>query len=108
MADSFIDRIMGSSGQAQNERLMQLAQSPNAIANYANLQLFNNISNAGSSAIHRAITGEKKVNVQPLHDRVVVRPLEEAETMRGGLYIPDTAKEKPRRGTRGINSTDWR
>jgi chaperonin GroES len=41
---------------------------------------------------------KKKVNVQPLHDRVVVRPLEEAETMRGGLYIPDTAKEKPQQG----------
>jgi len=36
--------------------------------------------------------------VAPLADRVVVRPLEEAETMRGGLYIPDTAKEKPQQG----------
>lgn len=40
-----------------------------------------------------------KVSIQPLGDRVVVRPLEEAETMRGGLYIPDTAKEKPQQGT---------
>ena len=38
------------------------------------------------------------VNVQPLADRVVVSPLEEAEEMRGGLYIPDTAKEKPQSG----------
>ena len=36
--------------------------------------------------------------IQPLHDRVVVKPLEEAEQMRGGLYIPDTAKEKPQQG----------
>ena len=36
--------------------------------------------------------------IQPLRDRVVVRPLEEAEQMRGGLYIPDTAKEKPQQG----------
>ncbi len=36
--------------------------------------------------------------IQPLSDRVVVRPLEEAEEMRGGLYIPDTAKEKPQQG----------
>ena len=36
--------------------------------------------------------------IQPLHDRVVVRPLEEGEQMRGGLYIPDTAKEKPMQG----------
>jgi chaperonin GroES len=40
--------------------------------------------------------GEKKI--QPLSDRVVVKPLEESEQMRGGLYIPDTAKEKPSQG----------
>jgi chaperonin GroES len=39
-----------------------------------------------------------KVKIQPLADRVVVRPLEESESMRGGLYIPDTAKEKPQQG----------
>ncbi len=39
-----------------------------------------------------------KVKVQPLGDRVVIRPLEETEQMRGGLYIPDTAKEKPQQG----------
>jgi chaperonin GroES len=38
------------------------------------------------------------VKVSPLADRVVVKPLEEAEQMRGGLYIPDTAKEKPQQG----------
>ena len=38
------------------------------------------------------------VNVKPLADRVVVKPLDEAEQMRGGLYIPDTAKEKPSQG----------
>jgi chaperonin GroES len=36
--------------------------------------------------------------VGPLADRVVVRALEEAEQMRGGLFIPDTAKEKPQQG----------
>jgi len=36
--------------------------------------------------------------VKPLADRVVVKPLEETEQMRGGLYIPDTAKEKPQEG----------
>jgi chaperonin GroES len=39
-----------------------------------------------------------KVKVHPLADRVAIRPLEETETMRGGLYIPDTAKEKPQQG----------
>ncbi len=38
------------------------------------------------------------VKVNPLADRVVVKPLEESEQMRGGLYIPDTAKEKPQQG----------
>jgi chaperonin GroES len=37
--------------------------------------------------------------IKPLADRVVVTPLEEDEQMRGGLYIPDTAKEKPQQGT---------
>jgi chaperonin GroES len=36
--------------------------------------------------------------VAPLADRVVIRALEDAEQMRGGLYIPDTAKEKPQQG----------
>jgi chaperonin GroES len=36
--------------------------------------------------------------IQPLADRIVVRALEETEQMRGGLYIPDTAKEKPQQG----------
>jgi chaperonin GroES len=36
--------------------------------------------------------------IQPLADRVVVQALEETEQMRGGLYIPDTAKEKPQQG----------
>ena len=39
------------------------------------------------------------VNIKPLADRVVIEPSEEAEEMRGGLYIPDTAKEKPQQGT---------
>lgn len=39
------------------------------------------------------------VKIKPLADRVVVEPLEETEEMRGGLYIPDTAKEKPMQGT---------
>jgi len=34
----------------------------------------------------------------PLHDRILVRRLEEGETIRGGIIIPDTAKEKPQEG----------
>ena len=43
----------------------------------------------------KSATGAK---VSPLADRVVVKALEESEQMRGGLYIPDTAKEKPQQG----------
>ena len=39
------------------------------------------------------------VKLQPLGDRVVVQPAEREETTKSGIVIPDTAKEKPQRGT---------
>jgi chaperonin GroES len=39
------------------------------------------------------------VNVKPLADRVLVKPAEAEETTKSGLIIPDTAKEKPQKGT---------
>jgi len=38
------------------------------------------------------------MQLRPLHDRVVVKRVEEEDTTRGGIIIPDTAKEKPKRG----------
>ncbi len=38
------------------------------------------------------------MEIRPLHDRVVVKRIDEGETMQGGLYIPDSAKEKPQQG----------
>jgi len=38
------------------------------------------------------------INVRPLGDRVLVQPIEEQETKKGGIIIPDTAKEKPQEG----------
>jgi chaperonin GroES len=38
------------------------------------------------------------LKVRPLHDRLLVRRIEEKETVRGGIIIPDTAKEKPQEG----------
>ena len=38
------------------------------------------------------------LNVRPLHDRILVRRMAEEEKTAGGLFIPDTAKEKPQRG----------
>ncbi len=38
------------------------------------------------------------MKIRPLYDRVVVKRIEQEEQMQGGLYIPDTAKEKPQEG----------
>ncbi len=38
------------------------------------------------------------MNVRPLHDRVLVKRVEEKEVVKGGIIIPDTAKEKPMEG----------
>jgi chaperonin GroES len=38
------------------------------------------------------------MNVRPLHDRIIVKRIEETEQMVGGIIIPDTAKEKPQQG----------
>ena len=37
-------------------------------------------------------------NIKPLHDRVIVKRIDEGEQVRGGIIIPDTAKEKPQEG----------
>jgi len=39
------------------------------------------------------------MGLRPLHDRVVIKRLEEGETRRGGIIIPDNAKEKPQQGS---------
>jgi chaperonin GroES len=39
-----------------------------------------------------------KMNLHPLHDRILVKRIEEEEARRGGIIIPDTAKEKPQEG----------
>lgn len=41
---------------------------------------------------------KNEIGVRPLHDRILVRRMAEEEKTAGGLFIPDTAKEKPQRG----------
>jgi len=41
---------------------------------------------------------EKSMKIRPLHDRVIVKRVEEEQVSRGGIIIPDTAKEKPIKG----------
>src|SRR2546421_6983147 len=53
-----------------------------------------------------ATASKSKLKVYPLADRVAIRPIEETEQMKGGLYIPDTAKEKDRKSTRLNSSHD--
>jgi chaperonin GroES len=40
----------------------------------------------------------RRMNIKPLRDRVLVQPIEEQEVKKGGIIIPDTAKEKPQEG----------
>src|SRR5437667_12903383 len=46
------------------------------------------------------------VNIKPLGDRVLVQPIEEQEGKKGGIIIPDTAKEKPQEGKVDALGTD--
>ena len=39
-----------------------------------------------------------KVKLEPLGERVIVRPIEQEQTTKGGIFLPDTAKEKPQEG----------
>jgi chaperonin GroES len=45
------------------------------------------------------LTTETKVTIKPLGDRVVIRPAQREEVTASGVILPDTAKEKPQRGT---------
>src|SRR6266436_969951 len=56
---------------------------------------------AGLDSKHKQNNQKKKtmaMNLKPLGDRVLVEPVEEKETKKGGIIIPDTAKEKPTEG----------
>jgi chaperonin GroES len=50
-----------------------------------------------AGSIYEVAAGDL-MTLRPLHDRIVVRRIEEGEAMRGGLFIPDSAKEKPSEG----------
>jgi chaperonin GroES len=49
-------------------------------------------------ALHLAQSNEELMKFRPLHDRVVVRRLDGDDKTKGGIIIPDTAKEKPQEG----------
>lgn len=44
------------------------------------------------------MTTKAKIQVRPLGDRVIIKPLPQEEKTKGGIYLPDTAKEKPQQG----------
>jgi chaperonin GroES len=50
------------------------------------------------SSLSRKGSKNSKMKIRPLYDRVVVKRVEEQQAMQGGLYIPDSAKEKPQEG----------
>jgi chaperonin GroES len=51
-----------------------------------------------SSIVSRRDKAMSKTSFTPLHDRILVRRVEEGESIRGGIIIPDSAKEKPQQG----------
>jgi chaperonin GroES len=64
-----------------------------------------NTGNAVSPSERKLLVEQKRrlkevmtTNIQPLHDRVIVKRIDEGEQVRGGLIIPDSAKEKPQEG----------
>jgi chaperonin GroES len=57
-----------------------------------------NVPGAGPVAQINQFSGGHLMNIRPLYDRIVVKRIEQGEVMQGGLYIPDTAKEKPQEG----------
>jgi chaperonin GroES len=50
------------------------------------------------SAFGKEATVVTKVKLDPLGERVVIRPIEQEQTTKGGIFLPDTAKEKPQEG----------
>src|SRR3954453_2294887 len=64
----------------------------------ANKQALPPPSHSFRRAATMATKTQANTKVAPLADRVVVKALEDTEQMRGGLFIPDTAKEKPQQG----------
>jgi chaperonin GroES len=56
------------------------------------------VRGARSRSTQRSHLEESTMNFHPLADRLLVRRIEEQETVRGGIIIPDTAKEKPQEG----------
>jgi chaperonin GroES len=53
---------------------------------------------SGASRVRQPSREKSLMKFRPLHDRVLVRPLEQDERSSGGIIIPDTAKEKPQQG----------
>ena len=77
-----------------------------AVPAFSNTNLPNLSRNAGLGSLkthkqqqtNNTTNNMAKVNVRPLGDRVLVQHIEEAEVKKGGIIIPDTAKEKPQEG----------
>jgi len=66
-----------------------------AVRNFSALILQINQTNTTMAKVKNAA----KLSITPLHDRVIVEPAAAEEKTAGGIIIPDTAKEKPQRGT---------
>ena len=66
--------------------------NPLAISKKMGKMVFDKLTNTSER-------GEYRVNIKPLGDRILVKRIEEEEVRKGGIIIPDTAKEKPQQGS---------
>jgi chaperonin GroES len=78
--------------------LPMVAAEPKALSNLSRHTGPGSLKTHKPKLEHNTDTNMAKVNVRPLGDRVLVQALEEAEVKKGGIIIPDTAKEKPQEG----------
>jgi chaperonin GroES len=88
---------------SRRAEVLTLRSTSSALKNFAVIPNFSiqkpraNLARRRSTTMATA-TATVATTFTPLHDRILVRRVEEAETIRGGIIIPDTAKEKPQEG----------
>ena len=69
------------------------------VSNETKPQSLSHLKPGDALVSHSSAVREHEIRVRPLHDRLIVRRDVEGEQQSGGIIIPDTAKEKPQRGT---------
>jgi chaperonin GroES len=96
--------LEGESASTREVELLNLPNAPETHAHLADSMVFLQLIDIPRMGINPACARRRSTKMAaattftPLHDRILVRRLEEGETIRGGIIIPDSAKEKPQEG----------